>query len=429
MARCSAGSAERRHRRSASTRSSRLINNLVGLRSRLGLSELIAIPMLIGVMLLLIWRIRWRLRNTPALVDTHCPRCGSELQRVHRHSIDRAISIFVPVRRYRCANRECGWSGGASPRAVAEAAPSRRRNRGGWMELARLLLSLPNLIAATGTDRVQISHITADSRQVSPGALFVAYRGVGVDGHRYIGDAARTRGRGNRRRAAARCPPRATAGVHPGGGWPGGARLAERGLARPPQPRDGAGRHHRHRWQDDHGESALQHAGRGRQTCRADQHRQRRHRRPEPTRPGCTPPPPMPPTSSATWPRCATPAPRSRCWRRLRTVWRSIASPAVPFDIAVVTNITHEHLDFHGTYEAYRDAKALLFRSLSASYRKPGLIKTAVLNRDDSSFDFLAALPAERRIVYGVGEDESGREGDTTVDRACYSTSPRRYRI
>ena len=86
------------------------------------------------------------------------------------------------------------------------------------------------------------------------------------------------------------------------------------------------------------------------------------------------------------------------------------------FDIAVVTNITHEHLDFHGTYEAYRDAKALLFRSLSASYRKPGLIKTAVLNRDDSSFDFLAALPAERRIVYGVGEWErrgsGGRGGE-----------------
>ena len=35
------------------------------------------------------------------------------------------------------------------------------------------------------------------------------------------------------------------------------------------------------------------------------------------------------------------------------------------FDVAVVTNITHEHLDFHGSYEAYREAKALLFRSLS----------------------------------------------------------------
>ncbi len=27
------------------------------------------------------------------------------------------------------------------------------------------------------------------------------------------------------------------------------------------------------------------------------------------------------------------------------------------FDVAVVTNITHEHLDFHGSYEAYRDGQ------------------------------------------------------------------------
>jgi hypothetical protein len=89
----------------------RLFDDLIGLRTRLGLSELIAIPMLIGLVILLIWRIRWRLCNTPALADAHCPRCGDGLQRVHRHSLDRAISVFVPVRRYRCTNRDCGWSG------------------------------------------------------------------------------------------------------------------------------------------------------------------------------------------------------------------------------------------------------------------------------------------------------------------------------
>ena len=35
---------------------------------------------------------------------------------------------------------------------------------------------------------------------------------------------------------------------------------------------------------------------------------------------------------------------------------------AVEFDIAAVTNITHEHLDLHGSWENYRDAKALLFQ-------------------------------------------------------------------
>ena len=32
------------------------------------------------------------------------------------------------------------------------------------------------------------------------------------------------------------------------------------------------------------------------------------------------------------------------------------------FDVAVITNITHEHLDAHGSYDVYREAKAMLFR-------------------------------------------------------------------
>ena len=42
---------------------------------------------------------------------------------------------------------------------------------------------------------------------------------------------------------------------------------------------------------------------------------------------------------------------------------------AVDFDVAVVTNITHEHLDIHGSYEAYRAAKARLFEMLAVPPR------------------------------------------------------------
>jgi len=75
---------------------------------------------------------------------------------------------------------------------------------------------------------------------------------------------------------------------------------------------------------------------------------------------------------------------------------------ACEFDTAVVTNITHEHLDYHGTYEAYREAKARLFWELSRSTRKPGIPKVAVLNADDSSFAFLRAIPADRTLTYAV---------------------------
>ncbi len=72
------------------------------------------------------------------------------------------------------------------------------------------------------------------------------------------------------------------------------------------------------------------------------------------------------------------------------------------FDIAVVTNITHEHLDFHGSIEAYRQSKARLFRELSRSHRKPGVPKIAVLNRDDDSYVYLSRYPADLHISYAI---------------------------
>ncbi|MGA9533398.1 MAG: UDP-N-acetylmuramoyl-L-alanyl-D-glutamate--2,6-diaminopimelate ligase, partial [Anaerolineales bacterium] len=76
---------------------------------------------------------------------------------------------------------------------------------------------------------------------------------------------------------------------------------------------------------------------------------------------------------------------------------------ACEFDIAVITNISHEHLDYHGSAEAYRQAKAMLFRQAAGSRLKPnGPPKTAVLNRDDPSFDFLAGIPGLRQVTYGL---------------------------
>ena len=70
---------------------------------------------------------------------------------------------------------------------------------------------------------------------------------------------------------------------------------------------------------------------------------------------------------------------------------------AVDFDIAAVTNITHEHLDYHGTRDAYVAAKALLFRSLYRSPVKRHAPRCAVLNADDpgSYGALLAALNEE----------------------------------
>jgi len=106
------------------------------------------------------------------------------------------------------------------------------------------------------------------------------------------------------------------------------------------------------------------------------------------------------------------------------------------FDIAAVTNITHEHLDFHGSLEAYQQAKARLFEGLTHSFRKPGVSKVAVLNRDDDSYHYLSPLPAGRQVVYAItdlppmGGIRGGGEGEADVtahgvrftpDRTCFT--------
>src|SRR5512136_454936 len=75
---------------------------------------------------------------------------------------------------------------------------------------------------------------------------------------------------------------------------------------------------------------------------------------------------------------------------------------ACEFDVAVVTNITHEHLDIHGSFEAYLAAKARLFAGLAAGYRKPGVPKIAVLNLGDSSFEALYDYPADIKLTYNL---------------------------
>ena len=77
---------------------------------------------------------------------------------------------------------------------------------------------------------------------------------------------------------------------------------------------------------------------------------------------------------------------------------------AVGYDVAALTNITHEHLDIHGSFEAYRAAKFLLFRSLFHSAPKPGVPRIAVFNLDDGSCGPLrAALAAEQARSDAVG--------------------------
>jgi UDP-N-acetylmuramoyl-L-alanyl-D-glutamate--2,6-diaminopimelate ligase len=73
------------------------------------------------------------------------------------------------------------------------------------------------------------------------------------------------------------------------------------------------------------------------------------------------------------------------------------------FDIGVITNITHEHLDYHHTFEAYREAKARLFDDLALTTSKRNNVKPlAVLNKDDSSYEFLSERVKTSQVCYSL---------------------------
>ena len=86
---------------------------------------------------------------------------------------------------------------------------------------------------------------------------------------------------------------------------------------------------------------------------------------------------------------------------------------AVDFDLAVITNITHEHLDYHGGYAGYVAAKTRLFAALqlgewqtpTENVYKQVVAKTAVLNRDDDSYAALSAVVGADHSSYALHND------------------------
>jgi len=98
--------------------------------------------------------------------------------------------------------------------------------------------------------------------------------------------------------------------------------------------------------------------------------------------------------------------------------WAQHRVDGCEFDIGVVTNITHEHMNEHGSFESYRAAKARLFSSLEWTLSKPqGNPRLAVLNFDDpKSFDFLNDFIKVNKVNYGLQEGADVRALDINYD-------------
>ncbi len=72
------------------------------------------------------------------------------------------------------------------------------------------------------------------------------------------------------------------------------------------------------------------------------------------------------------------------------------------FDVAVLTNITSDHLDFHRDFEAYLAAKAKLFSQMGGEFSKKGHPRVAVINKDDPHYAHITARVPVQQVSYAV---------------------------
>jgi len=74
----------------------------------------------------------------------------------------------------------------------------------------------------------------------------------------------------------------------------------------------------------------------------------------------------------------------------------------IDFDIAIFTNLTLEHLDYHHSMENYLNSKRRLFESLVPERKKKGFFKTAIVNADDPNHGVILEGCRANVITYGI---------------------------
>jgi UDP-N-acetylmuramoyl-L-alanyl-D-glutamate--2,6-diaminopimelate ligase len=74
----------------------------------------------------------------------------------------------------------------------------------------------------------------------------------------------------------------------------------------------------------------------------------------------------------------------------------------VPYSVAVFTNLTHEHLEYHGTFENYRKAKVKLFEKANANEKG---LRAGVVNAEDENSKYFAEK-IQNCVSYGIDEGD-----------------------
>lgn len=305
------------------------------------------------------------------------------------------------------------------------------------MYVADLLVHIPEAQAFGAVD-VAISHMTYDSRQVQPGGLFVAIKGYHVDGHTYVPQAlecgvAAVVVDQRHWNAATPIPQNATLVVVPDSrvalaplaaayyGYPAqqlsvvgitGTKGKSTTTALVSQALEGGNHRTGMISTVDFKIGARQWANTTRQSTPEAPEVQALLR--EMVDAGCTH------------------AVIEATSHALSDRWNRLGHCA--FDVAVFLNVTHEHLDYHGSVEQYRRDKTRLFAMLGDDPDKQISLsskvqKVAIVNADDPHHQmFLAASPTTaRHLTYALHAHADIRADDLTASPAgtqCRVTTP-----
>jgi len=113
-------------------------------------------------------------------------------------------------------------------------------------------------------------------------------------------------------------------------------------------------------------------------------------------------------------------------WVVLETTSHALAQHrvwGVPYSVVAMTNVTHEHLDYHGDFEHYRDAKLRLFQLCNKNTKG---LQIGVANADDAS-GWLFAEAVKHGVTYGVkkGDIKASNVKTTTAGSSMKVASPK----
>ena len=88
-----------------------LDSRLTVLMTQVSPSDVVGAVLIAAAVAAILLRLRSRAISDPNLTIMRCPKCGGGIHRIHRTAVDRLVSLYVPVRRYRCESEACRWRG------------------------------------------------------------------------------------------------------------------------------------------------------------------------------------------------------------------------------------------------------------------------------------------------------------------------------